>query len=103
MNAKLPFGDLMSVDYDLDGREIIVVGGAGYIGSHVCKMIARHGGRPVTFDNLSSGHEHAVKWGPLADVVLLCKVRALVLCLIIELRQPMSRAVIILTRTSSSF
>jgi len=58
----------MSVDYDLDGREIIVVGGAGYIGSHVCKMIARHGGRPVTFDNLSSGHEHAVKWGPLVKV-----------------------------------
>jgi len=58
------------MNYDLSGRDIIVVGGAGYIGSHVCKMIAKHGGRPVTFDNLSYGHEHAVKWGPLEKVDL---------------------------------
>ena len=54
--------------FDLSGREFIVVGGAGYIGSHVCKTIHDHGGHPVTFDNLSSGHAHAVKWGPLIDV-----------------------------------
>ena len=54
--------------YDLSGQDCIVVGGAGYIGSHVCKEIQRHGGRPITFDNLSSGHEHAVKWGPLVKV-----------------------------------
>lgn len=54
--------------YDLSGRDFIVVGGAGYIGSHVCKVIHQHGGRPVTFDNLSSGHEHAVKWGPFVNV-----------------------------------
>ena len=54
--------------YDLSGQDYIVVGGAGYIGSHVCKEIQRHGGRPITFDNLSSGHEHAVKWGPLVKV-----------------------------------
>lgn len=56
--------------HDLSGQTIIVVGGAGYIGSHVCKMIADEGGRPVTFDNLSSGHAHAVKWGPLEVVDL---------------------------------
>lgn len=56
------------LDYNLDGQDIIVVGGAGYIGSHVCKMIAQCGGRPITFDNLSSGHTHAVKWGPLETV-----------------------------------
>ncbi|WP_427454758.1 UDP-glucose 4-epimerase GalE [Litorimonas sp. WD9-15] len=56
--------------YDLNGQDIIVVGGAGYIGSHVCKMIAQQGGRPITFDNLSAGHEHAVQWGPLEKVDL---------------------------------
>jgi len=54
----------------LIGQNIIVVGGAGYIGSHVCKAIAEKGGRPVTFDNLSAGHKHAVKWGPLEQVDL---------------------------------
>lgn len=54
--------------YDLTGRDFVVVGGAGYIGSHVCKMIHECGGRPISFDNLSSGHEHAVKWGPLVNV-----------------------------------
>ena len=44
---------------------ILVVGGAGYIGAHVCKALAARGDVPVVFDNLSSGHEHAVKWGPL--------------------------------------
>jgi len=54
--------------YDLNGQDIIVVGGAGYIGSHVCKMISDCGGRPITFDNLSYGHAHAVQWGPLERV-----------------------------------
>lgn len=54
----------------LKDREFIVVGGAGYIGSHVCKMIADHGGTPITFDNFSAGHKHAVKWGPYIDVDL---------------------------------
>jgi len=54
--------------FSLKDTDIIVVGGAGYIGSHVCKTIAEQGGNPITFDNLSSGHEHAVKWGPLRHV-----------------------------------
>lgn len=56
--------------YDLTGQDILVVGGAGYIGSHVCKMIAENGGRPITLDNLSSGHKHAVQWGPIETVDL---------------------------------
>jgi len=55
--------------HTLDGQDILVVGGAGYIGSHVCKMIHSLGGRPITIDNLSCGHEHAVKWGPSANVI----------------------------------
>jgi len=44
---------------------ILVTGGAGYIGSHTCKILAQQGYVPVVFDNLSSGHEWAAKWGPL--------------------------------------
>lgn len=44
---------------------IIVTGGAGYIGSHACKTLARAGYTPVSFDNLVNGHPWAVRWGPL--------------------------------------
>lgn len=44
---------------------VLVCGGAGYIGSHMCKRLAREGWAPVTFDNLSTGHRWAVQWGPL--------------------------------------
>jgi UDP-glucose-4-epimerase GalE len=43
---------------------ILVTGGAGYIGSHVCKALKMAGFLPVTFDNLSHGHEWAIRWGP---------------------------------------
>src|SRR3989344_1182126 len=43
---------------------ILVTGGAGYIGSHTCKALAIAGWLPVVFDNLSTGHGYAVKWGP---------------------------------------
>lgn len=43
---------------------ILVTGGAGYIGSHTCKALAKAGFLPVVYDNLSTGHAYAVKWGP---------------------------------------
>jgi UDP-arabinose 4-epimerase len=46
---------------------ILVTGGAGYIGSHACKALARAGYVPVTYDNLSRGHRAAVRWGPLVE------------------------------------
>jgi UDP-arabinose 4-epimerase len=46
-------------------KTVLVTGGAGYIGSHTCKILAQEGYQPVTFDNLSSGHTWAAKWGPL--------------------------------------
>src|SRR4249919_710048 len=52
-------------------RQILVCGGAGYIGSHMCKQLARAGDVPVTFDNLSTGHRRAVQWGPLVEADLL--------------------------------
>lgn len=45
--------------------KVLVAGGAGYIGSHVCKALASAGLVPVTYDNLSKGHQWAVRWGPL--------------------------------------
>lgn len=44
---------------------VLVTGGAGYVGSHVCKALHRAGLLPVTLDNLATGHRWAVKWGPL--------------------------------------
>jgi UDP-glucose 4-epimerase len=46
-------------------QHVLVTGGAGYIGAHACKALARAGYVPVCFDNLSTGWEAAVKFGPL--------------------------------------
>lgn len=43
---------------------ILVVGGAGYIGSHTCLDLASKGFTPVVYDNLSNGHAEFVRWGP---------------------------------------
>jgi UDP-arabinose 4-epimerase len=45
--------------------KVLVTGGAGYIGSHTAKALARAGFDPVALDNMSMGHEWAVRWGPL--------------------------------------
>ncbi|MCR5092898.1 MAG: UDP-glucose 4-epimerase GalE [Lachnospiraceae bacterium] len=45
--------------------KILVCGGAGYIGSHINKMLHRQGYETVVFDNLVYGHKEAVKWGEL--------------------------------------
>jgi UDP-arabinose 4-epimerase len=48
-------------------ESVLVTGGAGYVGSHACKALARAGYRPVVFDNLTRGHRAAVRWGPLVE------------------------------------
>jgi UDP-arabinose 4-epimerase len=57
---------------------ILITGGAGYIGSHCSKAIAEAGFRPVSYDNLSTGHADFVQWGPLVvgDVSDRAKVAA---------------------------
>ena len=47
-------------------KHVLVTGGAGYIGSHACKALQAAGYTPVAFDNLSTGWEEAVQFGPLA-------------------------------------
>jgi UDP-glucose 4-epimerase len=44
---------------------ILVAGGAGYIGSHTCLDLFEKGFTPIVYDNLSNGHAEFVKWGPL--------------------------------------
>lgn len=45
-------------------KHVLVTGGAGYIGSHACKALRDAGFVPVTFDNLVTGWQDAVKFGP---------------------------------------
>ncbi|MBI1339839.1 UDP-glucose 4-epimerase GalE [bacterium] len=46
---------------------VLVIGGAGYVGSHCCKAFAEAGWNVVTFDNLSGGWRDFVKFGPLIE------------------------------------
>lgn len=60
---------------------LLVCGGAGYIGSHMCKLLADHGHTITVIDDLSTGHARAAQWGQLhvgdiADAVLLDRVFA---------------------------
>ena len=47
--------------------KVLVAGGAGYIGSHMCKCLHDAGHEVVVLDNLATGHRAAVKWGPLIE------------------------------------
>ena len=64
---------------------ILVTGGAGYIGSHVCKCLSTQGHLPVVYDNLSRGHRTAVKWGPLEVGDIEDRER---LCAVLERHRP---------------
>lgn len=45
--------------------KVLVTGGAGYIGSHTCKLLKKCGHDPVVFDNLSTGNRALVRFGPM--------------------------------------
>ena len=51
--------------------DILLCGGAGYIGSHMLKWLALRGYRVTVLDNLSTGHREAVQWGELVEADLL--------------------------------
>jgi len=57
----------------LSARNILVTGGAGYIGSHTAKALAHAGYQPVVIDNLTAGHRSAVKWGPFIEGDIGCE------------------------------
>ncbi len=50
---------------------VLVTGGAGFIGSHTCKLLAANGIEPIAYDNLSTGHQDAVRWGELVEADIL--------------------------------
>ena len=52
-------------------KNVIVTGGAGYIGSHACKALKKSGYNPITIDSLSTGWSDSVKFGPLEKINLL--------------------------------
>ncbi|HIT03703.1 MAG TPA: UDP-glucose 4-epimerase GalE [Candidatus Caccocola faecipullorum] len=52
-------------------KNCVVTGGAGYVGSHCCKELAKAGYNPVTVDNLFRGHRELVKWGPFCECDVL--------------------------------
>lgn len=51
--------------------QVLVCGGAGYIGSHACLALSNAGHTVTVLDNLSTGHADAVKWGRLVRGDLL--------------------------------
>jgi len=53
--------------------KILVTGGAGYIGSHVVKLLGENGYKVLTYDNLSTGHKWAVLYGDLIKADLADK------------------------------
>jgi UDP-glucose-4-epimerase GalE len=55
---------------------VIVTGGAGYVGSHACSALRAAGFTPVTYDNLSRGHRDLVRFGPLEVGDILDETRA---------------------------
>lgn len=57
-------------------KTVLAIGGAGYVGSHCCKALARAGWRVTTFGNLSFGWRDVVRWrllieGDILDLAVL--------------------------------
>ena len=62
-------------------ESVLVTGGAGFIGAHVCKALNNAGYVPVAYDNLSQGHRDSVRWGPLdvGDLADAARLKAVML------------------------
>lgn len=64
-----------------NGPTVIVAGGAGYIGSHMVRMLGESGYHPVVIDNLATGHAEAaagaiLKSGDIGDPAFMASVLA---------------------------
>src|SRR5690554_3893561 len=51
--------------------KVLVLGGAGYIGSHICKALSLQSHQSVVVDNLSTGHREAVRWSQFIEADIL--------------------------------
>ena len=54
---------------------VLVTGGAGYVGSHAARALRDAGYVPVTYDNLSRGFRELVRYGPLEEGDILDETR----------------------------
>ena len=61
----------MDTTHDMAAGDILVCGGAGYIGSHMARWLALRGFKVTVLDNLSTGHREAVQWGELIEADVL--------------------------------
>jgi hypothetical protein len=52
----------------------LVTGGAGYIGSHACNVLAKRGFEPIGFDNLSRGNRWTMKWATCRFLINMCDI-----------------------------
>ena len=52
-------------------KNVLICGGAGYIGSHMAHWLSDHGYNLTVLDNLSTGHAQAVRWGEFIHADLL--------------------------------
>jgi len=52
-------------------KSVFVTGGAGYVGSHICRQLAASGVTPIVLDNFTTGWKQAVKFGPCIEVDIL--------------------------------
>ena len=50
--------------------KVLVVGGAGYIGAHMCKTLAEQGYEVIVCDDLSTGHRAALRWGQFVEATI---------------------------------
>jgi len=50
--------------------KLLVVGGAGYIGAHMCKLLSQHGHQLVVLDSLVTGHRAAIRGGEFVQASL---------------------------------
>lgn len=51
----------------MGSKNILVTGGAGFIGSHTAKALSVAGFTPVVLDDMTAGNRGAVRWGPLIE------------------------------------
>lgn len=58
---------LIDLQETMNKLNVLVTGGAGYIGSHMVKMLGQHGCDVTVVDNLSTGHKDAVTYGDFVE------------------------------------
>lgn len=78
---RIPFSFLILIlsflqSFSMNAKCILVVGGAGFIGSHINEMLCRQGHQTIILDNLSQGYQETVQQGTfiegdMADTALL--------------------------------